>query len=172
MRFFLGQVFFAYAIFASASLSATTFVPQTEEDLIAEAEILCAVEIGKLQFIIKEDRVFTRAPIRPIECFAGDLSSNAVLEWPGGQQSFTHESGTTETITTRVPGLPVIKAGEQKILSLKRDPQANLPLFHLQNWQLILDLEEHKNGELFIRQPKINDGFLPSPAKKTQKRIW
>lgn len=154
-----------FLISLSPPLDATTFAPQTDAEIFNEAEILCAVEIGSLQFILKNNQVFSRAPLKPLECFVGDLPTNAVLEWPGGKQSFTHENGTTETITTQIPGLPIISKGDLKILSLTQDQSANLPLFNLKSWTYMPSLEKNSEGKMLVLEKGVSGSFLPSPSK-------
>lgn len=151
-----------WAFAFGASIEATTFAPENLKELYSQNHI-CAVTLGEPTAIEINSAVAQQYPIlEVIRCFHGEVTAGSTLSLPGGRLEVKHESGTTEVITTRIPGVPQLKAGSY-ILAL-RPLTENSNSHGLASWNSITPLQKIKDEFKIIRKEK-HQAFLDAQAK-------
>lgn len=150
-----------FAVAAYSRVEATMFIPKTENQLILEAEWICAVEVLDVRSERVQSTVVTKAKVHPIECPKGGGNRDFIVKWPGGTYKLHGQ-----VFKTTVPGTPELRKGQKVILYLWRSSPKDDWTVH--NWvNGVIPLEEDKQTKA-LSLPRAASMPL-QPAKRDSK---
>lgn len=143
---------------------ATTFIPQSEGKMIRDAQIICATETLDLKFERVTSTVVTKAMVKPLECFKGNLKKEFFVKWPGGSYK---QDGKIYHVS--VPGTPHLKKGSLAILYLWRSSE--LDDFTVLSWTNgVVPLTRTATNELVISKGGVTPKSVSAKDSKTSKK--
>lgn len=144
------------------STFATMFIPKSENQMILDAEWICAVTVLELRSVKSESAIITKARVQPIECYKGGSPDPFVVKWPGG----VYRQGE-KTYKTVVAGTPHLQKGESVVLYLWRsNPQDDFTVLSWVNGVIPLEKDPVSN-KLAIR--KASTHSFESKSKDSKK---
>jgi hypothetical protein len=139
--------------FAASTTQASTFIPQTQKQLILESQKICAVEVLEVKSSAIKKTIVTTAKVKSFQCWKGEKGTDLV-RWPGG---------TVNGKKTYVPSTPNLKVGQKAVLYLwKASPR---DFFSINSWA--------RGVELIEWDAKADDYILlgHGSEKKSRKKV-
>lgn len=149
----------------SITTEATTFLASTDEQKMADATQICAVEVIGLStenFAPSPQArgmIRTKAHVKTMECYKGPEAESFDVVWPGGQIEAKDKKGKTITRIASVPGTPQLKKGDRALLYLWRKNPTDAYTVH--SWsQGVIPLEfNRERNEYRLSRPLMMGSY-------------
>lgn len=138
---------------AISSAEATTIIPKSENQMIIDAVAICAFDVLELKTENISSNIITKAKVKPIECFKGELSGSVYVKWPGG--TYKKNGKLYHTV---VPGTPNLQKNRPVILYLWRSSPSDD--FTILSWI---------HGVVRLDRTEANELVIPRSSSPSQK---